>query len=100
MATRPASYHDWPNVGEWIAQVAPAIDAAELIRELEGHSAGSWRRAAYLLAKGGASISAATLMAHAPQGSGPYYLGDRNVPGRYDRKFDVIDTTGMEVPAG
>lgn len=97
MAARPASFHDWPNVGEWLADAAAAIDADQLAAELEGHSAGSWRRAAYLLARGGAEATAARLMDGAPPGSGPYYLGDRGVPGRYDRDFDVIDSVGLEV---
>lgn len=97
MAVRPGGYRDWPNVGEWLVQAASAVDVDELVREIEGQSAGSWARAGYLLSRGGATSSASALMQRAPQGAGPYYLGDRDTPGRYDATFDVIDSTGLEV---
>jgi len=97
MAARPGGYRDWPNVGEWLVQAASAVDVGELGRELEGQSAGSWARAGYLLSRGGAAPAAAALMQRAPKGSGPYYLGDRDTPGRYSATFDVIDSTGLEV---
>ncbi|MBI5232146.1 MAG: type IV toxin-antitoxin system AbiEi family antitoxin domain-containing protein [Coriobacteriales bacterium] len=97
MATRPASYHDWPNVGEWLRQAVAEIRPGELALELAGRSAGSWARAAYLLDRGGAAQNARVLAARAPAASGPFYLGDRESPGRYDRTYDVIDSTGLEV---
>lgn len=97
MASRPAGYHDWPNVGEWLVQAAAAVEVDELTAELDGQSAASWARAAYLLARGGADSSARTLMRHAPKGAGPHYLGDRGTPGRYHATYDVIDSTGFEV---
>jgi len=97
MAARPGGYRDWPNVGEWLVQAASAVDADELARELEGQSAGSWARAGYLLSRGGAAPAAASLMQRAPHGAGPFYLGDRDTPGRYSAAFDVIDSTGLEV---
>jgi hypothetical protein len=97
MATRPSGYHDWPNVGEWLRQAASTVRVDELARELEGRSAGSWARAAYLLESGDAREAAHALDAQAPSGSGPYYLGDRSRPGRHNRTYDVIDSTGIEV---
>lgn len=97
MATKPSGYHDWPNVGEWLRQAASAVRVAELARELDGRSAGSWARAAYLLKLGGAAEAARVLSAQAPAGSGPYYLGDRSRSGRHDRVYDVIDSTSIEV---
>jgi len=97
MAARPGGYRDWPNVGEWLVQAASAVSVDELLRELEGQSAGSWARAGYLLSRGGAALSAAALMQRAPKGAGPYYLGSRDIPGRYSAAFDVIDSTGLEV---
>lgn len=99
VATRPSGYHDWPNVGEWLKLAASAVRVAELARELDGRSAGSWARAAYLLELGGAGAVARALYAQAPAGSGPHYLGDRSRPGRHDRTYDVIDSTGIEVRA-
>jgi len=97
MATRPAGYHDWPNVEEWISQAAAAATADECAQELHGRSRGAWARAAYLLEAGGARQTAAALMERAPEGSGPYYLGDRSRPGRYSRTYDVVDSTGLGV---
>lgn len=97
MATRPSGYHDWPNVGEWLRQAVNQVDFGDLALELLGRSRGSWARAAYLLGEGGSSDVASALLAQAPAGSGPYYLGHRSTPGRYSRRYDVIDSTGMEV---
>ena len=97
MASRPSAYRDWPNVGEWLSQAAAEIEVDDLLRELDGRSAGAWARAEYLLDSGGAAGSAAALELRAPKGSGPYYLGDRSRPGRYDGRYDVMDSSGMQV---
>jgi hypothetical protein len=99
MATRPAGYRDWPNVGEWIGRAVAAVTTDDLVQELQGRSRGAWARAAYLLDRGGVRRGAATLMERAPGGSGPYYLGDRARPGRHSRAYDVIDSTGLAVGA-
>ena len=97
MASRPAAYHDWSNVGEWLPQATSAVTPGELAEELKDQSAGSWARAAYMLERGGATDSAAALMARAPKGTGPHYLGDRSRPGHYDARYEVVDSTGLEV---
>ncbi len=97
MATRPAAYHDWPNAGDWLPRAVDDVGVDALARELEGRSTGSWARAGYLLHRAGAGERAAGLMTCAPRGKGPHYLGDRSVKGRYDREFDVVDSTGLEV---
>jgi hypothetical protein len=99
MAARPSGYHDWPNVGEWIAQAAASVRVPDLARELAGRARGAWARAAYLLDSGGQADAAAQLMQHAPAGSGPYYLGPRDRAGRHSGAFDVIDSTGLEIGA-
>ena len=97
MAARPAAYHDWPNVGEWLG--AAAADASEdsLKSELAERPRSAWARAAYLLARGGRRDAAEALIVAAPPGRGPYYLGDRSRPGNRDPVFDVVDSTGFEV---
>jgi len=95
MATRPAGFHDWPNVREWLAEAATRVDAEGLISELEGRSAGPWARAAYLLDLGGAAGIAVELARRAPAGEGPHYLGGRGAPGRHSRAYDVVDTLGL-----
>lgn len=97
MAARPSSFRDWPNVGEWISRAVADCSVDDLPTELEGHPRPAWARAAYLLDAGGRADDASALLAAAPEGSGPYYLGPRGRPGRHVRAFDVIDSTGMEV---
>lgn len=97
MASRPSGYYDWPNAGEWLRQAVSSLDADDLAKELEGRSPGSWARAAYLLDKGGAEKRAEAVSRSAPKGAGPYYLGDRTLPGRHSAAYDVIDSTGLEV---
>ncbi|MGV8084549.1 MAG: type IV toxin-antitoxin system AbiEi family antitoxin [Coriobacteriia bacterium] len=97
MAAQPSGYRDWPNVGEWIAQAARETSAEAISEELSGHPRAAWARAAYLLDAGGRADIAARLLDLAPPGTGPYYLGNRRVSGRYSKTYDVVDSTGMEV---
>lgn len=97
MSTRPSGYCDWSNVGEWLEAAARDTDLDKLKTELGSHSRASWARAAYLIWLGGRAQEADELLTAAPSGRGPFYLGDRDKAGRYERKFEVIDTTGIEV---
>lgn len=97
MSSRPSSYRDWPNVGEWIGAAARDADVDGLRLELEEQGRASWARAAYLFSLAGCEEEAEALLADAPSGKGPFYLGDREKTGKYERKFEVIDSTGIEV---
>lgn len=97
MAARPSGYRDWRNVGEWIARAAGEVSAEGISTELRGRPRSAWARAAYLVSRGGNSETGVRLLALAPPGAGPYHLGDRRVPGRYDKTYDVVDSTGLEV---
>lgn len=97
MATEPDGYRDWPNVGEWIGQAGRDVSADQVAEELHARPRAAWVRAAYLLDRGGNADAARDLLARAPAGTGPYYLGDRKTRGRYDKRYDVIDSTQMEV---
>jgi hypothetical protein len=100
MATRPGSYGDWPNVGEWLREAAARTEVEALLSELEGRPRSAWSRAAYLLSRSERPESARRLLAAAPNGSGPYYLGERRgAPGRFWPQFNVVDSTGFEVAA-
>ena len=99
MAAKPGGFRDWPNVGEWIVQAAVVTPVEAIAEELSGHPRAAWARAAYLLEGGAQSDDAAHLMERAPSGTGPFYLGRRAVSGRYDGRFDVVDSTGLEVRA-
>ena len=97
MASRPAGFHDWPNVGEWIITATNEVSIHDLEEALSGRPRAAWARAAYLFDRGGHVDSASELLARAPQGRGPYYLGSRKAPGRYFKEYDIVDSTGMEV---
>lgn len=97
MTSKPGGYRDWPNVGEWIVQAAADVSVGVLMGELQGQARSAWARAAYLLEEGKRPDLAADLLEAAPPGSGPYYLGAREAPGRYNSTYGVVDSTGMSV---
>lgn len=92
MADRPSSYRDWPNVSEWIPDSVGRFTFTELRTELRGKPRASWMRACYMVAHSGATTIASRLEPLAPAAKGPFYLGPRRAAGRYDRRFDVIDS--------
>jgi hypothetical protein len=92
MAARPALYRDWPNVEDWLTDAVDRVDLSEVYEELDGLKRSAWARAAYLLSRGGRDDAGQELIAAAPPGEGPYYLGPRNRRGRYDARFDVVDS--------
>ena len=97
MSARPSSYGDWPNVGDWITAAVGDADLADLRLELKGKARAAWARASYLLWLADRREDADLFMADAPPGMGPFYLGDRDKEGSYFRRFEVIDSAGMEV---
>jgi len=92
MAARPAIYRDWPNVEDWLADAVDRVDLTEMHEELRGLKRSAWARAAYLFSRGGRDDAGTELIAAAPPGKGPYYLGPRDRRGRYDARFDVVDS--------
>ncbi len=92
MARRPDGFHDWPNVGEWLAQAVAQVDAESVARSLEGAPRAAWQRASYLLAMGGAEAAGLEVIEQAPLGRGPAYLGPRQRKGTFDRRFEIIDS--------
>jgi hypothetical protein len=97
MGAVPSNFHDWPNAGEWLPSAIRELSADEIEEELRGRPRAAWARTAYLLDRGGRSDLADALLSHAPAGTGPFYLGRRHLSGLYDSKYDVVDSTGMEV---
>lgn len=100
MATRPSGYHDWPNVGEWLVQASAQTTVHDLSLELASRPRSAWARASYLLDRGSQADAARILLAQAPAGRGPYYLGDRGDRGRYIKVFEIIDCMGLGATPG
>lgn len=92
IGVRPASYRDWPNVGEWLVEAVGRIDEAAIGNELQGRKRSTWSRVAYLISRGGRDAFGQALLAEAPPGTGPFYLGPRGRRGRYDARYAVIDS--------
>lgn len=92
MADRPASYRDWPNVSDWLAEAAFDLTLAPLTEELADRPRSSWARLAYLTARGGRDDLADALLDQAPAGQGPYFIGARDGTGHHVARFDVIDS--------
>jgi AbiEi antitoxin C-terminal domain len=92
MAARPSSYRDWPNVGDWLTEAVARVDTDDVEGELQGQKRSGWARVAYLLDRGGRADWARDLLADAPRGTGPYYLGPRDRRGYFDARYDVIDS--------
>lgn len=92
MATRPDGFRDWPNVIDWLGDAVLQADLAGLRRVLSGAPRSVWRRAGYLLAQGGRAEVGLELQRSEPPGTGPVYLGPRHHDGKYDRRFDLIDS--------
>lgn len=92
MALRPDAFHDWPNVGEWLDRAVSQVDADSITRALTGAPRAAWQRASYLLAMGGAEVAGFEVIEEAPRGRGPAYLGPRQRKGRFDRRFEIVDS--------
>ena len=91
MGARPDRFRDWPNVSEWLMDAAQRSSVEALRSELAERSRSAWARTSYLLLRGGAVKAADELIALAPDGKGPFHLGPRERPSKYDRRFDVVD---------
>jgi len=92
MAHRPDAFEDWPNVAEWLHRAVATAEPDRVGRCLSGAPRAAWRRAGYLLAMGGNPSAGEALQVGAPSGHGPVYLGPRRVLGRFDKRFEVIDS--------
>jgi hypothetical protein len=92
IAVRPTGYADWPGLADWLPDAARTINGDNVAELLDGHGAGAWRRAAYLLKTGRRPDAAVQLLERSPAGQGPYYLGPRRTGGRLDAATQVLDT--------
>ena len=92
IGTRPRAFRDWPNIGEWLPAAVSQLDERAILEELQGRPRSAWMRTGYVLETGGGHRLASLLRDRAPAGSGPFYLGSRQAPGRYNTKWDVHDS--------
>lgn len=92
MALRPEGFHDWPNVGEWLDRAVSQVDGDSITRALTDAPRSAWQRASYLLAMGGNEPAGFEVIEQAPPGRGPAYLGPRQREGRFDRRFEIVDS--------
>lgn len=91
MGARPNRYRDWPNVSEWLTDAVQRVTVEALGSELTEQPRSAWARTSYLMLRGGAGEAADRLIALAPEGRGPFHLGPRERPSKYERRFDVVD---------
>jgi len=91
MGARPDRYRDWPNVSEWLTDAAQRVSVEALASELARQQRSGWARTSYLLLRGGAAEAADELTTLAPEGKGPFHLGPRERPSRYEHRFEVVD---------
>lgn len=92
VGTRPAGFGDWPNLDAWWPGAVGQADSDAIMAELADRPASGWMRTGYLVERAGNQTLADRIHDTAPQGSGPFYLGPRDRPGRYNRKWRVKDS--------
>jgi predicted transcriptional regulator of viral defense system len=92
IGARPTSFGDWPNLDSWFGSAARRGDDETIVSELAHRSRAAWMRTGYLLERSGNDRLADRIRDAAPAGSGPFYLGARDRPGRYSSKWQVMDS--------
>ncbi len=100
MAKRPDEFKDWPNVEEWLGEAVGRAELDTIGRQLKGSPRSVWRRTGYLLAIGGRAEEGLALQLDEPVGHGPSYLGPRRRKGRYDKRFDIVDSVLAPIGTG
>ena len=92
IAARPTSFGDWPNLDNWFVSAARRADHDAIVCELAHRPRAGWMRTGYLVEWAGNHDLADRIRDAAPAGSGPFYLGARDRPGRYSSKWQVMDS--------
>jgi hypothetical protein len=100
IGARPTSFGDWPNLDAWFVNASRRGDPEAIASELAHRSRAAWMRTGYLLEWAGNHDLADRIRDAAPAGSGPFYLGDRDRPGRYSSKWLVVDSLLGSVQSG
>jgi hypothetical protein len=93
MGERPMAFRAWPTVMEWLAEAVSRVDQDTLFKELQGRRLPTWARTGYLLELGGREDIGESIQRKVKLSRrGPFYLGRRTSFGRYDKRWDVIDS--------
>lgn len=92
MAVRPASFGDWNNALDWLGEAIDASDPEMIDRELTDQSTAVGVRLAYLFARADRSDHLTPYLRNVARPSGPVYLGPEREHGRYDSRFNVVDS--------
>ncbi|MEX2624360.1 MAG: type IV toxin-antitoxin system AbiEi family antitoxin [Acidimicrobiia bacterium] len=92
IGARPNAFRDWPNMREWLNTAVSRVDEQLLLAELQARPRATWMRTGYLIETGEAVSLADKIRDSAPPGTGPFYLGPRDAPGQYNRKWEVHDS--------
>ena len=93
MGERPTAFRAWPTVVEWLPEAVSRVDNALIFKELQGRKLPTWARAGYLLEAGGGSEIGESIQRKVNLSRrGPFYFGRRTSSGKYDKRWDVIDS--------
>lgn len=93
MATRPTSYKAWPNVNEWLEDAVKKINDDLVFKELDGRPRSTWARTGYLVENGGRFDLGGKIYEKIQSfKKGPYYLGPRRLQGKYNQRWDIVDS--------
>lgn len=92
MAVRPASFGDWNNALDWLGEAIDASDPEMIDRELTDHPTAVAVRLAYLFARADRSDHPTPYLRNIARPHGPVYLGRAREHGRYDPRFNIVDS--------
>ena len=93
MGERPMAFRAWPTVMEWLPDAVSRVDKALLFNELQGRKLPTWARVGYLFELGGGEEVGESIQPKVMTSRrGPFYLGRRIASGKYNKRWDVIDS--------
>ena len=93
MAARPTSYKAWPNVYEWLEDALKNINDDLIFKELESRPRSTWVRTGYLAELGRKfELGEEIYTKSYAWKKGPYYFGPRNKKGKYNHRWDIVDS--------
>jgi predicted transcriptional regulator of viral defense system len=92
MAARPASFGDWNNALDWLGEAIDASDPEMIDRELTDQPTAVGIRLAYLFERADRSDHLTLYLRNVSRSHGPVYLGPERQHGRYDSRFNIVDS--------